>query len=74
MEKSDNEKQLFFTLDDIRTKVFSGKISKSTLINMIKAKQLPVITMMKRNFVPRWWVEEQIKKATIKPSDKETER
>ena len=71
MDQEKETKQLFFTLDEVRKIVFQNHISKSTLINMIRAKQLPVTKMMHRNFVPRWWILEQVNKATIKPNIKE---
>jgi hypothetical protein len=70
-QQQETQRQLFYTLDEVKREVFSGHISKSTLLNMVKAGQLPTVTMMRRKYIPAWWVEEQIKKATIKPEIKD---
>jgi hypothetical protein len=67
MDNNNENQQLFFTLDEVRSKIYGNHICKSTMLNMVKANKIPVVRMMSRYFVPKWWVDEQIKAATEKP-------
>jgi len=67
MENTNNLTRLYFTLDEVRALIYGNHICKSTMLNMVKANKIPVVRMMSRYFVPKWWVDEQIKAATEKP-------
>jgi len=71
MENKDDDQRLYYTLDEVREKIFGNHISKGTLFNMVKNKTLPVVRMMSRYYVPVWWVNKQIKKATTEPDERQ---
>lgn len=54
------KEKLFYTLREIREKIYGQEISLATLQNMVHAGQIPSIRVMRRIFIPCWWVKQQI--------------
>lgn len=63
----EQEIKLFYSVAEVKKKVYSDLISTSTLLNMVKRGDIPCVRLMKRVFIPAWWVQEQIDIATKKP-------
>lgn len=55
----DNVK-MYWTPNEIRTKIFSENISRSTLLMLIHRKKIPAIRLGNRWYIPAWWVNQQI--------------
>ncbi len=60
------DKKIFYSVTEVRSIVFADGISKSTLMTMLHNGTIPCEKFMNRYFVPCWWVDEQIAKATGK--------
>lgn len=56
-------KKMYWTTNEVRTKIFSNNISKTTLLSLIDKKEIPAIRFGHKWYIPAWWVDEQIKKA-----------
>ena len=56
--------KLYYSLSDVRSEVYQNQVCMATLQTMAKTNKIPTIRVMSRIFVPRWWVEQQIKIAT----------
>ena len=59
------KEKLFYTLREIREEIYGQEIygqeiSLATLQNMVHAGQIPSIRVMRRIFIPCWWVKQQI--------------
>lgn len=54
------KEKLFYTLSEIREEIYGQEISLATLQNMVHAGQIPSIRVMRRIFIPCWWVKQQI--------------
>ena len=54
------KEKLFYTLREIREEIYAQEISLATLQNMVHAGQIPSIRVMRRIFIPCWWVKQQI--------------
>ena len=61
-------KKIYFSVNEVRRIVFDNGISKSSLMTMLHNGTIPCERFMNRYFVPCWWVDEQIAKATGKVS------
>ena len=59
-------KKIYFSVNEVRRIVFDNGISKSSLMTMLHNGTIPCEGFMNRYFVPCWWVDEQIAKATGK--------
>lgn len=53
--------KMYWTPNEVRTKIFSENISKSTLLTLIHDKKIPAIRLGNRWYIPAYWVNEQIK-------------
>lgn len=54
------KEKLFYTLKEIREEIYGQEISIATLQNMVHTGQIPSIRVMRRIFIPCWWVKQQI--------------
>lgn len=54
------KEKLFYSLKEIREEIYGQAISIATLQNMVHTGQIPYIRVMRRIFVPCWWVKQQI--------------
>ena len=54
------KEKLFYTLREIREEIYGQEIPLATLQNMVHAGQIPSIRVMRRIFIPCWWVKQQI--------------
>jgi len=68
-EKTMNDQKLYYTIDEVRKLIYANGVSKSTLHNMINSGDIPSRRLMKRVFVPRWWVDKEIAIATHAPQE-----
>jgi hypothetical protein len=68
-EKAMNDQKLYYTIDEVRKLIYANGVSKSTLHNMINSGDIPSRRLMKRVFVPRWWVDKEIAIATHAPQE-----
>ena len=51
----------WWTLKDVREKVFANKIALATLQKLVNAKKIPSERFgTKKIFIPDWWVRQQI--------------
>ena len=66
-------KKIYYSVTEVRNIVFGNGISKSTLMTMLHNGTIPCEKFMNRYFVPVWWVDEQVAKATGKSSVMATE-
>jgi predicted DNA-binding transcriptional regulator AlpA len=64
-----NDQKLYYTIDEVRKIIYANGVSKSTLHNMINSGDIPSRRLMKRVFVPRWWVDKEIAIATHAPQE-----
>lgn len=53
--------KMYWTPNEVRTKIFSENISKSTLLTLIHDQKIPAIRLGNRWYIPAYWVNEQIK-------------
>ena len=53
--------KMYWTPNEVRTKIFSENISKSTLLTLIHDQKIPAIRLGNRGYIPAYWVNEQIK-------------
>lgn len=64
----ENQK-LYYSLAEVRKIIFANTVSKSTINAMIKKDLIPHTKVMTRILVPRWWIDEQIRLATVAPKE-----
>ncbi|GEM_PF-811641 len=60
MSNAIDQNKLFYSVNEVRDCVYSGCVSRSTLLKMIHKDIIPSVRIMSRIFIPRWWVIEQI--------------
>ena len=67
------KKKYYYSVDEVKEVVFSGRLSTSTLRKMIMSGQIPTLKLNRRYFIPKWWVDKQIMNAlgtdTLEESD-----
>lgn len=57
----------FYSLEEFRKVVYNNCISRTTVQNMANRGLIPIIKVMSRKFVPRWYVEQKIAEAINAP-------
>ncbi len=60
MSNAIDQNKLFYSVNEVRDCVYSGCVSRSTLLKMIHKDIIPSVRIMSRIFIPRWWVIKQI--------------
>ena len=63
--------RIYFTLEEVRNIVFSNNISKSTMRKLAVEQKIPTVQIFSKRFVPKYWVEKEIKKALYDPREEE---
>jgi len=64
MKNENGKDKMFWTLDEVRDQIYDGKVSKSTMFNMVRSGKIPSTRLVRRIFIPGWWVDRQIAIAT----------
>ena len=69
MSNAIEQNKLYYSVNEVRECVYSGCVSRSTLLKMIHSNMIPSVRIMSRIFIPQWWVLKQIDIALGRHSD-----
>ena len=58
-------KRNYYTVKEVREKVFDCNISLTTLHHLINAQKIPYVQLCRKRLVPAWWVEQAIKRGRV---------
>lgn len=62
----DGAERKFWTPDQIRHDVFDDQVSKSTLLKLLRKKEIPSIRLGRRWYIPATWVDAQLEVGEIR--------
>ena len=59
----DESKPNFYTVTQVHDIVFRGSLSKTTIHQMVRKKQIPSVEFLSKKLIPAYWVEACLAKA-----------
>ncbi len=72
MSNAIDQNKLYYSVNEVRDCVYSGCVSRSTLLKMVHKDIIPSVRIMSRIYIPRWWVIEQINLALGEQNNEES--